>query len=493
MTEKITTNALQNVLEYIVDTKTTIGDENRGDIDRNNYLKRSIEPIILIIERIFKEQFKVNNMYSIYVIINYYNLLNHTQKKELFMENDFQTLYLKFLEKFRDVFLDHYEKCKSDIFFNNIYTYFTDIDKINQNFVNLVIDNKNVKYYLNIKDDDYINQYINKFNDCLGTQIILLILLYFNIDKIYDKFSIRQRIPNFLTKILFKSKTEILKIRSEIKVLFQTKVSELKNLILKKDIFIDKNDFEILCKNEEIKKDHSTRYTSQRGFNILNTECYLFELQNKPKSSETIESKKNAIKAKIEKIIGEDKKISFENINYNNSLIIYIDEVYNAKFNHNNSIIHEINEGIINHSQYPKITSCIQNQTTNPVYNILLTQDPDTYADLSQSNIGELKKLLSEYNELLQKQLSNPVATEPPLTLTNNQSLTGSIGSIGLTGFAGGSKNLRHSIDLIIQLFKKQRPSLNINPDLLYNCVVSSSKKNNKKPLRKYNNQRTKK
>ena len=89
--------------------------------------------------------------------------------------------------------------------------------------------------------------------------------------------------------------------------------------------------------------------------------------------------------------------------------------------------------------------------------------------------------LLTPYNE--RQFLIKPI--EPVLTTTTNYRLSDTS--------SGGSKNLRHSIDLIIQLFKKQRPSLNINPDLLYNCILSSSNKNKNKSLRKYNNQRTKK
>jgi hypothetical protein len=88
---------------------------------------------------------------------------------------------------------------------------------------------------------------------------------------------------------------------------------------------------------------------------------------------------------------------------------------------------------------------------------------------LSKNDIDQLKILDDDYKKLLVEERK-----------------------VDATGVAGGSKNLRHSIDLIIQLFKKQRPSLNIKPDLLYNCILSSSNKNNKKPLRKYNNQRTK-
>lgn len=88
--------------------------------------------------------------------------------------------------------------------------------------------------------------------------------------------------------------------------------------------------------------------------------------------------------------------------------------------------------------------------------------------ELSKNNIDQLKDLNTNYKELLREEKM-----------------------LVSTGQAGGSHNLRHSIDLIIQSFKKQRPSLNINPDLLYNCILSSSKKNKNKPLRKYN-QRTK-
>ena len=87
---------------------------------------------------------------------------------------------------------------------------------------------------------------------------------------------------------------------------------------------------------------------------------------------------------------------------------------------------------------------------------------------LSKNDIDKLKILDDDYKKLLVEERK-----------------------VDAAGVAGGSNNLRHYIDLIIQLFKKQRPSLNINPDLLYNCILSSSNKNNKKPLRKYN-QRTK-
>ncbi|NBO50220.1 MAG: hypothetical protein EBU80_10975, partial [Chitinophagia bacterium] len=411
-------------------------------------------------------------------------LLNQTQKNYSFFKKDFQTLYVNFFLKFIRVFKHISTNCEKD----NIYYimgYNNNINIINEKFVNLVINNDN-KYFLNIKEDNYIIKYINKFNECLGTQISLLMLIYFNIDKIYDQFNKKTAFQKFKTFISGKNSAtdEISRIRNEIKKLFETKVNELKKLIIDETISIDKKDFKELCNYDggEIRHDKTNRYNFSKNFNDLNTQCFSFEQQNQPKSSETIESKKNKLKEQIVAIIGEDKKISFEDIDYNKSLITYIEEVYNAKFNHNNSIIHEINESIKQHSQYAKINSCIQNQTTDPVYEIILTTNPDNYANLSKSNIEELKKLLSEYNSLIEQQLSIPVAIEPPSIL---------IGSPGLTGIAGGSHNLRHSIDLIIQSFKKQRPSLNINPDLLYNCILSSSKTNKNKPLRKYN-QRTK-
>jgi hypothetical protein len=195
-----------------------------------------------------------------------------------------------------------------------------------------------------------------------------------------------------------------------------------------------------------------------------------------PNHSQIIETKKNELKQKIEAIIGKGKISSIDDIKDNNELIKNIETKYKENVEKDNSIISSINESIKKHSQYTNINSCIQNQTTDPVYEIILTTNSDNYAKLSKSNIEELKKLLSEYNSLIEQQLSIPDAIEPPLTLT---------------GIAGGSHNLRHSIDLIIQSFKKQRPSLNINQDLLYNCILSSSKKNKNKPLRKYN-QRTK-
>jgi hypothetical protein len=102
-------------------------------------------------------------------------------------------------------------------------------------------------------------------------------------------------------------------------------------------------------------------------------------------------------------------------------------------------------------------------------YNSIIKINNTTYHfELSKNDIDQLKDLNTNYKELLREEKK-----------------------LVSTGQAGGSHNLRHSIDLIIQSFKKQRPSLNINQDLLYNCILSSSKKNKNKPLRKYN-QRTK-
>jgi hypothetical protein len=133
----------------------------------------------------------------------------------------------------------------------------------------------------------------------------------------------------------------------------------------------------------------------------------------------------------------------------------------------------------------------------NTIYKNYLAYFETNDSQLQKENVFYINSSIDTINEYIifiksqqiekqrkdRQQLSTPVSGEPSSTLTDNA---------GLTGLAGGSNNLRHSIDLIIQLFKKQRPSLNINPDLLYNCVVSYSNKNNKKPLRKYNNQRTK-
>jgi hypothetical protein len=180
-----------------------------------------------------------------------------------------------------------------------------------------------------------------------------------------------------------------------------------------------------------------------------------------PDSSQIIEREKNDLKGKIQNIIGEHTNIFIDNIDDNNKLISNIKKQYKETLENDASIIKNIDQIIEQYPEYTKINSCMN--PTNPVYLIRIHTNPDTYANLSKDSIDELEKLLTEYNKLISKTV------------------------------VGGSKNLRHSIDLIIKSFKKQRPSLNINPDLLYNCILSSSNKNNKKPLRKYNNQITKK
>lgn len=145
---------------------------------------------------------------------------------------------------------------------------------------------------------------------------------------------------------------------------------------------------------------------------------------------------------------------------------------------HPNATIKILNENITfqffidNYNEIFVSIELLNNEFNNDYTNFIRSQN---YQSMVINNIQKIRSYIRKIKEQQHNELITP------------KEILSSEG----TSLAGGSHNLRHSIDLIIQSFKKQRPSLNINPDLLYNCILSSSKKNKNKPLRKYN-QRTK-
>ena len=317
---------------------------------------------------------------------------------------------------------------------NNIIIYNSENKK---SFINLLTNN-NIKtntYYFN--PIETIEDYIKKIKNDYGEKIIILygIFIYMN---------------------------ELNETRTNTKfMMFKNKLSGSK---INKIITIDdiKKEFKLIIEKIFAK---ITQYIEKKiidgGVEGLN------KIKEYKKQNE-----KQKLQEEINKTIILPNYISFENID--TSLIENIKRQNEELINTNNSIIMQIDTHLQKHSHYKELKSSLENINNATKYNIIFNSNMHKInAELSEKEIDKLISLLLEY-------ITKFKPTENLSVLSNEH-----------TYVAGGSHNLRHSIDLIIQSFKKQRPSLNINPDLLYNCILSSSKKNKNKPLRKYN-QRTK-